>query len=647
MRIGEYPHQTELPLESIQSRLDPAYRTGGAERSAAVEPTEEQVLRHLGFGKPVIARMAERAARNGTTVEQELLSDGWVDEHAYYAALARALDLPYVGAIDPRQVADHEGLDTQLLQPTTLRIQHSRHAPLTVIVPNAGRIPDFRATLARLPDLRQSLVVSSPSSLRKAVWAAGAERRVRQTVNALFEWQPRFSARIVFWGRQGFYTGFAAASLAALFILAPAETIDGSHLLLSLLYCAALFLRLFALVHQRRPAKPIAPLPDDHHLPVYTIIVAVYREEAIIGQLLATLKRIHWPTSRLDIKLVCEADDHGTIAAIRALKPGPCFEIVEVPVMHPRTKPKALSYALPAARGEYLAIYDAEDRPHPDQLREAYGRFRAAPADIACLQAPLIITNARSSWISALFSLEYSALFRGLLPMLARHRMPLPLGGTSNHFRTDILRAAGGWDPFNVTEDADLGMRLYRLGYRSDVIQRQTLEDAPTTLSVWTGQRTRWFKGWLQTWLLLMRDPGQVRREMGSRAFAVFHLLIGGMLISSLAHPFILVFPLLTVVSMLQSPAESLTVLETALFAIDFINVIGSYATFLALGATSMIEHEKRMVGWRWTAVPVYWMMVSFAAWRAVFELRSNPFFWHKTPHVPTGSVSVATAGQP
>ncbi len=148
-----------------------------------------------------------------------------------------------------------------------------------------------------------------------------------------------------------------------------------------------------------------------------------------------------------------------------------------------------------AARGSYLAVYDAEDRPHPDQLREAYGKFRQAPDDIACLQAPLIIANARQSWLSALFSLEYSALFRALLPMLARSRMPLPLGGTSNHFRTDVLRAAGGWDPFNVTEDADLGMRLYRLGYRSDVLLRQTLEDAPTTATVWMNQRTRtWSK---------------------------------------------------------------------------------------------------------------------------------------------------------
>jgi cellulose synthase/poly-beta-1,6-N-acetylglucosamine synthase-like glycosyltransferase len=244
-------------------------------------------------------------------------------------------------------------------------------------------------------------------------------------------------------------------------------------------------------------------------------MVALYREAAVAEQLISSLKRLDWPAVLLDIKLVCEADDHETITALNALALGPCFEIVEVPPCNPRTKPKALTYALAAARGEYLAIYDAEDRPHPQQLREAYARFQTSPAEVACLQAPLIITNAKESWISALFSLEYSGLFRGLLPMLAGSRMPLPLGGTSNHFRTETLLAVGGWDPFNVTEDADLGLRLYRLGYRADVIVRQTLEDAPTAIRVWMAQRSRWFKGWLQTWLVLMRHPRRLARQMG------------------------------------------------------------------------------------------------------------------------------------
>lgn len=307
-----------------------------------------------------------------------------------------------------------------------------------------------------------------------------------------------------------------------------------------------------------------------------------------------------------------------------------------MPSIGPRTKPKALTYALSSARGEFLAIYDAEDRPHPQQLREAYLTFLKGPAELVCLQAPLIIANARQSPLSALFSLEYSALFRGLLPMLARRRMPLPLGGTSNHFKTAILKQVGGWDPYNVTEDADMGLRLYRLGYRSDVLTCQTLEDAPVDVSVWMAQRARWFKGWLQTWLVLMRDPVRLMREMGLPAFITFQLMVGGMLISALLHPLIFVFLWLGASALLEAPKDDLPLGVISLFVMDFVNILGSYLIFLGLGVGSMIDHEKRLIGWRWALVPFYWLMISVAAWRAAIELKTKPFHWNKTPHVPT-----------
>ncbi|MBW8447006.1 MAG: hypothetical protein K0M49_15405 [Arenimonas sp.] len=203
------------------------------------------------------------------------------------------------------------------------------------------------------------------------------------------------------------------------------------------------------------------------------------------------------------------------------------------------------------------------------------------------------------------------------------------------HFRAGPLKAVGGWDPFNVTEDADLGMRLYRLGYRSQTIRRQTLEDAPTTTKVWLGQRTRWFKGWLQTWLVVMRDPARTIEEMGVSAFAIFQLLIGGMLISALSHPLILLFVTTSSIAMMQKPAETISLFEVILFTIDITNILGSYTAFIALGATTMTRHERKLLGHRWLGVPFYWMMTSLAAWRAVVELRCKPFFWNKTPHQP------------
>lgn len=636
MQIGEYgsPEHAAAKTALREKSENLATTDGGAGGLSSLQ-AEALILKSLGFAKPLIARMGRAALANATTIERELLTSGHVREEAYYEALARLLGLPFVETIPETAVVDHRGLDSQLKRPCTIRLHDASRPPVTLIAPEAKRVDHLIERLQRFPTLRNALAIATPSAIRAAAWKAGSERRVERTVNHLFEEQPRHSARIVMTGRQGFFAGTLLSLAIAFFLLLPEEAVLTTHIVLSLLYLAALQLRLAALVHGNSRKSHLPANQSDGELPVYTVLVALYREQDVVPQLLAALDRLDWPRSRLDIKLVCEADDEATISAIRAFAPGPHIEIVEVPPMAPRTKPKALTYALAGARGSYVAVYDAEDRPHPGQLREAHARFLVAPPEVACLQAPLIITNIEQSYTSALFALEYSALFRRLLPVLSRYRMPLPLGGTSNHFRTRPLIEVGAWDPFNVTEDADLGMRLYRQGYRSETMRRQTLEDAPTTTRIWLGQRTRWFKGWLQTWLVLMREPVKTAREMGVVAFFVVQLTVGGMLISSLAHPAIIIFLASSAIAMMQSPAENIGLLQAVLFSIDFINIFGSYAAFLALGAAAMTEHEKKLIGRRWAGVPFYWVMTSVAAWRAVFELRSRPFFWNKTPHKP------------
>lgn len=644
MKAGEYRGEPNgAAWQVATARSDGGKAAAGAGFPHAFQ-AEALALRQLGFSKPFINNMARRARANGSTIEQELLADGSVDEQVYYAAMARLLGLPFMEEIPPDQIMDRTALDVLLQRPTILRLHVPDKAPLTAIAPEARYLADLAERLVRHPMLKAALAVASASSLRRAVWQAGATRRVAAVSNALFDENPQHSARIVMTGRQGFVAGALLTGSAAALLLASGPVALTLHVLLSSLYFAAMILRLGALFRPRRREMLPETLISDDPLPVYSVLVALYREAPVAAQLIAALDRLDWPRSRLDIKLVCEADDHDTIEAIRKLRPGPHMEVIAVPPGGPRTKPKALLYALAGARGDYLAIYDAEDRPHPGQLKEAHARFRTAAPEVACLQAPLIITNMRESCISTVFALEYAALFRALLPLLARYRMPLPLGGTSNHFRTAALRAAGGWDPYNVTEDADLGIRLYRLGYRSETIRRHTFEDAPIKARVWVGQRTRWFKGWLQTWLVVMRDPGRARREMGTGAFIVFQLLIGGMLISSLGHPAILVFVIASAAAMLHSPAESIHPLKNVLFGVDAMNIFGSYTIFLGLGVSAMIEYERRLLGWRWFAIPVYWMMVSYAAWRATFELKARPFFWNKTPHEPRPVTMPATA---
>ncbi|MBD9373983.1 glycosyltransferase [Rhizobium sp. ARZ01] len=636
MRLADYPDQTSVSTAipfAVERPSSPPPATGVCPDHLA----EARILQQLGIGKPLIAQLLLRATRNDTSIETELLASGAVRAEIYYEALAERLGLPFLRDIDPARVTDMGGIDTQLVRPQMVRINFSDRPPLTAIVPSAGRILSMQATLEQSPTLRARLAVTTPQAIRGAVWRVGAARRSRTTIGRLFDEVPEHSARVTFWGRQGFYTGAIVSAALFTTVLVPRIVIVVLHLILSLLFLSALFIRLSALFRADRDCSQQTDLPSVPH-PVYSVFVALYREADVVAQLVSMLDRLDWPRSRLDIKLICEADDAATLDALRSLPLGPQYEIVEVPPSLPRTKPKALSYALPAARGEYLVIYDAEDRPHPQQLAEAWARFHAAPAELACLQAPLVISNAGASWISALFSLEYAALFRRLLPLLAAKRLPMPLGGTSNHFRTAALRNCGGWDPHNVTEDADLGLRLYRMGYTCATLNLPTLEDAPEDIHSWLGQRTRWFKGWLQTWLVLMRRPTLLVSEMGAIPFTVFQVLIGGLLLSSLAHPLLIAYVGHAVWQMTSDGPFTANGLLLWLFLIDVANIFGSYAVFIALGRAPMKQRERAAVGWRWILVPFYWMFVSVAAWRALGELRGNPFFWNKTTHRPVGT---------
>lgn len=593
---------------------------------------EGQALLAAGFPEPLIAQMQARALAHGSSVEDEILADGW-PENVYYQKLATFLDVPFLAAPDPATVIDSSDLDSQLIRSEMLRLHPPGRAPIIVNVPQARRLIEIKALLDSLSGARASLAVSSRSAVRHAVWQAGAQRRVRLAVSRLFDDTPHLSARVTLTGRQGLTIGVAATGLCFAFITAPLLTGNLVHMSASLFYAAGLSFRALALALNRK--RPPAPLMTKGPYPIYTVMVALYREQAVVPQLIEALSKLDWPVACLDIKFVCEAGDSDTIAALRQHASGSQFEIIEVPAMLPMTKPKALCYALAGARGEYTVIYDAEDRPHPQQLRQAAARFSTAPYELACLQAPLVIANGRDSVLSALFALEYAALFRNLLPTLARFGLPLPLGGTSNHFRTDVLRDIGAWDPFNVTEDADLGLRLHRRGFRSSVIDAQTLEDAPVTFRVWLNQRTRWYKGWIQTWLVTMRAPLVLRRELGTGAWIVFHLLIGGMILSSLIHPLIIAALAMAILSLLDGSSATMG-REGLLLLIDSFNILGSYIIMRQMGMKPMSRSERRAIGWRQLALPAYWLALSLAAWRGLHELTSRPFLWRKTPHEPS-----------
>ena len=635
MRAGEYWNSGNVDNFAAPPATLSASET--EEADGIFQTDELRLFLALGIGKPTLAAALLKAQHNATTIERELIADGTLDPQIFYEALADWLGLPFFAEINPANVFLTEMIDTQLAKGPLLRLSRPSLPAVLVIAPEAQHAIRLRDQLSASPQMRDGLAVAAPQTIRDAIWQANCRPRVEKVTEGLFSETPAFSARVVLTGWQGYVLGALSVSFPLAAFTWPEQVLLLLHIALSAIYLLAIGLRAAALKFGAREALPPAPFVNpDAPLPVYTVLVAAYREEAMVEQMMSALDDLDWPKSLLDIKIVCEADDRETIAAVRKHVTGAHYEVIEVPAGGPRTKPKALDYALAGARGDYVVIFDAEDRPHPRQLREAYARFSSAPESLACLQAPLNISNAGESRIAALFALEYAGLFRSLLPLLARLGLPMPLGGTSNHFRRAALEAAGAWDPYNVTEDADLGIRLHRMGYRCGVLGLPTLEDAPTEWPVWRAQRSRWFKGWLQTVLVHFRAPSRLYAQIGTAGMVALFLTTGGMLFSALAHPLLAVFILRSLWLFASGAWLAVGLAEQVLFTIDVANIIGSYCLFALLGRKPMSAEERAAVGRPWVGVPFYWLMLSVAAWQAVKELAANPFLWRKTPHAPS-----------
>ena len=580
----------------------------------------------------------EKAQRLGTDPAAELVADGVLGEVDYCRAVARSLGVPLLQRVDPLALVVTERDGATLLA-------QGAHLPLVrylcvdgisrfLVSPSAVSVGKVAALLSERPALRARFAVVPRSELRRALVERCGPHMIGSARSHLFEALPHYSARMVTSGRQCFMLGLLAIAAAISFAAFPLEGLLALHAFATLAFLACVALRCIAAL-SAAPQTPdrLSPV-DPRELPVYTVLVALHRESEIVPELLAALAQLWWPHSKLEIKLVCEADDAQTIAAIRAHRLPSFMEVIMVPSGTPRTKPRALDFAVQACSGEFVVLFDAEDVPHRYQLLEAWQRFRGAGPDLACLQAPLQITNVGNSWIAAMFGFEYGALFRGLLPFLSRHRLVIPLGGTSNHFRREALERIGGWDPFNVTEDADLGLRLSRFGYRAETIARPTYETAPETAAEWRPQRTRWFKGWMQTWLVHMRHPVRLARELGWASFIVAQILFAGMIVSALLHPLMLVT--LVILALDLARGYEFGIVSTTLMAVDLTNIVLGYAGFLVLGYKAGGPYARENI-WRLVLLtPFYWLMMSGAAWRALFQLFRDPFLWEKTPH-PSG----------
>lgn len=379
---------------------------------------------------------------------------------------------------------------------------------------------------------------------------------------------------------------------------------------------------------------------DDDSLPVYTILLPVYREANVVHQLIESVTALNYPQDKLDVKILLEADDRETAQALAGLELAPHFEVVEVPEGKPQGKPRACNFGLSRARGKFCALYDAEDRPDPDQLKKSLIAFAKGGRRVACVQAKLSYYNPSQNLLTRWFTTEYSAWFGLVLPGLHAWGTPIPLGGTSNHFRVDVLREVGSWDAFNVTEDADLGIRLYRRGWRTVIIDSVTYEEANGNLLSWIRQRSRWIKGYIQTWLVHMRNPLRLLREMGLHGFLSFQVMVGGTIFSYLANP---IFWAMTGVWYISRPEALPGLFPLPVFYIGTVAFVVGNLFFIYSHVLGCLRHRQySLVKYAWT-MPLYWLLMSVALWKAIFQLVQRPHYWEKTEH---GLHELAQAGK-
>ncbi len=466
--------------------------------------------------------------------------------------------------------------------------------------------------------------------------ASADERALEYSVNGLFNEQPLFSASTTINRAQKLVILGFLVVVTVLVFLYPSQTGVTLVSIAIVLYLANLGDRLFLFsrgVHNsaefRISDEEALALPDAE-LPFYTVLVPAFNEPEIMSRLVDNLGVIDYPRDRLEIKLLLEADDQPTIRAAREHPESSFLQIVLVPGAEPRTKPKACNYGLFNSESELVTIYDAEDIPDPLQLRRVVVAFRRSAADVVCVQAKLKYHNAAQNQLTRWFSSEYNQWFGFTLPGLMKADAPIPLGGTSNHCKTRVLQEMGGWDPFNVTEDADLGMRIARLGYRTAMLDSVTLEEANSDTINWIRQRSRWYKGYLQTFLVHARQPRVLARQLGWKSALQFVSVTAGTPVISLIN---VVFWTLTIAWELGEPSFIRALFPWFIFYPAVASLVLGNCSIIYCGLVAARVDRTPQLIFACLTVPLYWLLMSVAAVKAFVQLVFQPSYWEKTVH--------------
>ena len=638
---GLQPRFVLAPAERLQRAIDVVFSGNGTTQRPGFPGSKRGRLGELLLEAGAIDGESLREAlahqrRTGDRLGHILVSLGLISEDRLASAIARQLRIPHVdgGAIRPTAAALEE-------LPESICRAH-RLIPVDVadgelVVAMADPLdPDAARALRAAARLPARVAVAPESAIVATLERLHAHHYVELSTTELVRRRPEESAHEVLTREQAVALGaLAAATLTGLAItLVPTLVVLTLVSTLTYLAIAVYKLTLVLRTLDHAPELPVTDteiaLLDESLLPTITILVPLYREAAVLPTLVAALDRLDYPKTKLDVKLLLEEDDRETLDALRELRLGPHFQRVVVPASEPRTKPKACNYGLLHARGRYVVIYDAEDLPDPDQLKKVVVGFRKASPDVVCIQAKLNYWNHDQNLLTRWFTSEYSMWFDLFLPGLDATGAPIPLGGTSTHFRLDKLLELGAWDPFNVTEDADVGIRLTRAGYRTAMVDSVTLEEANSRVGNWIRQRSRWVKGYIQTWLVHMRHPVLLWRQLGPANFLSYQLVIGGTALTMLMNP---IFWGLTSVWALTEAGLIRDVFPGFIYFMGATNLFFGNAVFTYLNVLGALRHDRPELVKYALLSPLYWALMSVGAWKGLVQLITRPSYWEKTVH--------------
>jgi len=618
-------HAHSTAVGTINAPSPPVYRAAGSKIQHM--PVEMALLARCGLSLDLLFDASEAAAVQGVSLDEYVLAEGLISASRFYRGLAAHLRLPFVA--HPVKFAHRQAPRLQIA--TGVALVADDATPFRYLTAPRGHT--LRALLQNRNRDLTNVAITTPALFRANV--------LDQARSHL-----RDESSLGLWRKDNDLSAFSGVSPAQFIVLGlcvflgsffgalnPRAAFEVLGLICGALSLAFVLLRLAAIWVSPTPqeqASEFSPLPD-FALPRYTLVLALYKEVAVVQKLHAALANIDYPRAKLDIILVLEEEDTETQAALAKMGMSEQFTVLIAPNGLPRTKPRALNVALPFVRGELVCVYDAEDVPDRDQLRKAAARFACASPDLACLQAQLVIENRHDSLLARLFAIEYAALFDVINPGMAELSMPFPLGGTSNHFRTAALRQIGGWDAWNVTEDADLSFRLTRHGFQIGMIRSNTYEEAPIKLSAWLGQRRRWLKGWMQTLIVHSRKPWTLVADVGALKAAVLHLMLFGTVLTTLIAPFVFSFVAKLALS------NHIVELDTRFGAagLCFSGLVCGLGLVSALWAAALgLVRRGWLSALPWLVLlPFYYVLVSAAAWLALYELIVRPYFWSKTEH--------------